>query len=135
MAVRTAEERLAELQERRKREEERLAKLKAQERDLLKKQKEQERKQRTRRLILCGAAVEKALGRPVNVEEGEEKELAAVIAASDEKKASSDLAFAQAISNILGREVTGNDLVKIKSFLQFQEDRGNYFSKWMNRES
>ena len=60
MAARTAEERLAELQERRKREEERLARLKAQEKDLLKKQKEQERKQRTRRLILCGAAIEKA---------------------------------------------------------------------------
>lgn len=133
MAARTAEERLAELQERRKREEERLARLKAQEKDLLKKQKEQERKQRTRRLILCGAAIEKALGRPVDVDNGEEKKLAAVIAAS-EKGASSDLAFAQAISDILGREVTGNDLVKIKSFLQFQNDRGNYFNKWMNKD-
>lgn len=132
--AKTAEERLAELQERRKREEERLAKLKAQERDLLKKQKEQERKQRTRRLILCGAAIEKALGRPVDVDNGEEKELAAVIAAT-EKESSYDLAFAQAISEILNREVTGNDLVKLKSFLQFQEDRGNYFSRWMNRES
>lgn len=133
MAARTAEERLAELQERRKREEERLARLKAQEKDLLKKQKEQERKQRTRRLILCGAAIEKALGRPVDVDNGEEKKLAAVIAAS-EKGASSDLAFAQAISDILGREVTGNDLVKIKSFLQFQNDRGGYFNKWMNKD-
>lgn len=131
--AKTAEERLAELQERRKREEERLAKLKAQEKDLLKKQKEQERKQRTRRLILCGAALEKALGRPVDVDNGEEKELAAVIAAT-EKGASSDLAFGQAISDILGREVTGNDLVKIKSFLQFQNDRGNYFNKWMNKD-
>lgn len=134
MAARTAEERLAELQERRKREEERLAQLKAQERDLLKKQKEKERKERTRRLIVCGAALEKALGRTVDVENGEEKELAAVIAAT-EKESSYDLAFAQAISEILNREVTGNDLVKLKSFLQFQEDRGNYFSRWMNRES
>ena len=134
MATRTAEERLAELQERRKREEERLAKIKAQEKDLLKKQKEQERKQRTRRLILCGAAIEKALGRPVDIDSGEEKELAAVIAAP-EKGASSDLAFEQVIVETLGRPVDGNDLVKLKSFLQFQEDRGNYFSKWMNRES
>lgn len=132
--AKTAEERLAELQERRKREEERLAQLKAQERDLLKKQKEKERKERTRRLIVCGAALEKALGRTVDVENGEEKELAAVIAAT-EKESSYDLAFAQAISEILNREVTGNDLVKLKSFLQFQEDRGNYFSRWMNRES
>ena len=65
---------------------------------------------------------------------GEEKELAAVIAAT-EKESSYNLAFAQAISEILNREVTGNDLVKLKSFLQFQEDRGNYFSRWMNRES
>lgn len=132
--AKTAEERLAELQERRKKEEERLAQLKAQERDLLKKQKEKERKERTRRLIVCGAALEKALGRTVDVENGEEKELAAVIAAT-EKESSYDLAFAQAISEILNREVTGNDLVKLKSFLQFQEDRGNYFSRWMNRES
>lgn len=132
--AKTAEERLAELQERRKREEERLAQLKAQERDLLKKQKEKERKERTRRLIVCGAALEKALGRTVDVENGEEKELAAIIAAT-EKESSYDLAFAQAISEILNREVTGNDLVKLKSFLQFQEDRGNYFSRWMNRES
>lgn len=132
--AKTAEERLAELQERRKREEERLAQLKAKERDLLKKQKEKERKERTRRLIVCGAALEKALGRTVDVENGEEKELAAVIAAT-EKESSYNLAFAQAISEILNREVTGNDLVKLKSFLQFQEDRGNYFSRWMNRES
>jgi len=132
--AKTAEERLAELQERRKREEERLAQLKVQERDLLKKQKEKERKERTRRLIVCGAALEKALGRTVDVENGEEKELAAIIAAT-EKESSYDLAFAQAISEILNREVTGNDLVKLKSFLQFQEDRGNYFSRWMNRES
>lgn len=132
--AKTAEERLAELQERRKREEERLAQLKAQERDFLKKQKEKERKERTRRLIVCGAALEKALGRTVDVENGEEKELAAIIAAT-EKESSYDLAFAQAISEILNREVTGNDLVKLKSFLQFQEDRGNYFSRWMNRES
>lgn len=132
--AKTAEERLAELQERRKREEERLAQLKVQERDLLKKQKEKERKERTRRLIVCGAALEKALGRTVDVENGEEKELAAIIAAT-EKESSYNLAFAQAISEILNREVTGNDLVKLKSFLQFQEDRGNYFSRWMNRES
>ena len=69
----------------------------------------------------------------MDVDNGEEKKLAAVIAAS-EKGASSDLAFAQAISDILGREVTGNDLVKIKSFLQFQNDRGNYFNKWMNKD-
>lgn len=132
--ARTAEERLAELQERRKREEERLAKLKEQERDILKKQKEQDRKQRTRRLIICGAEIEKALGRPVDVDNGEEKELAAIIVASN-KGLNSDLAFSKVISEILERPVNGNDLVKLKSFLQFQEDRGSYFSRWMHRES
>lgn len=131
--ARSAEERLAELQEKRKREEERLAKLKEQERDLLKQQKEQERKQRTRRLIVCGAALEKALGRPVDVANGEEKELASIIANGN--RDNFDLAFAQAVSEVLGRKVTGNDLAKMKSFLQFQNDRGDYFNKWMNRES
>lgn len=128
----SAEERLAELQERKKKSEERLARIKEQEKDLLKKQKEQERKSRTKRLIICGAAMEKAVGRPVDIESGEEKKLAAVIAARG-KEVDIDLAFGQVISEVLDREVNGNDLVKLKSFLQFQEDRGGYFSRWMNK--
>lgn len=132
--AKTAEERLAEVQERKKTAEKRLAQLREQEKDLLKKQKEQDRKQRTRRLIICGAALESALGRPVDVDRGEEKELAAVIAAN-EKKVNGDIALESVISEILERSLTGNDLVKLKAFLQYQEDRGMYFSRWMNREN
>lgn len=132
--AKTAEERLAEVQERKKTAEKRLAQLREQEKDLLKKQKEQDRKQRTRRLIICGAALENALGRPVDVEHGEEKELAAAIAAN-EKKVNEDLALESVISEILNRSLTGNDIVKLKAFLQYQEDRGMYFSRWMNREN
>lgn len=130
--AKTAEERLEELQERRKTAEEKLAKLREQEKDLLKKQREQERKQRTRRLIICGSALESALGRPVDIEHGEEKELAAAIAAN-KKNVIGDLALKNVISEILNRDLTGNDLVKLKAFLQYQEDRGMYFSRWMNR--
>lgn len=134
MMPRSAEERLAELQERRKKSEERLARLKEQERDILKKQKEKERKDRTRRLIVCGAAMEKALGRPIDTENGEEQELAAVIAAygKDEKM---NIALSQLFSEILGREIAGSDLEKIRSFIIFQEERGKYFSRWLNKRS
>lgn len=131
---RSAEERLAELQEKKKKSKERLARLEEQEKDLLKKQKEQERKNRTRRLIVCGAAIEKALGRPVDTENGEEQELAAVIVAYG-KNEKMNIALSQLFSEILGREISGSDLEKIRSFIIFQEERGKYFSRWLNKRS
>ena len=57
MAQRTYDERIAELQKRQDQ-------LKAQERDLKKRQTAEERKKRTRRLIELGGIVESVLGRP-----------------------------------------------------------------------
>ena len=57
MATRTYEERLEELQKKQEQ-------LKAQERELRKRQSEAERKKRTRRLIELGGIVESVLGRP-----------------------------------------------------------------------
>ena len=57
MSQRTYDERIAELQKRQDQ-------LKAQERDLKKRQTAEERKKRTRRLIELGGIVESVLGRP-----------------------------------------------------------------------
>ncbi|SDW15429.1 Conjugal transfer protein TraD [Lachnospiraceae bacterium KHCPX20] len=57
MAARSYEERLSELQKKQEQ-------LKAQERALKKRQSEDERKRRTRRLIELGGIVESVLGRP-----------------------------------------------------------------------
>lgn len=57
MATRSYEERLEELQKKQEQ-------LKAQERALKKRQSEEERKKRTRRLIELGGIVESVLGRP-----------------------------------------------------------------------
>lgn len=130
----TAEERLAELQEKRKREEERLARIKNQEKDLMKRMKAEDRKARTHRLIVCGAAIESALGRAIDIESGEEEVIAALIASSLKSGIVEKDAFAAVISEILDRELIGSDIHKIKTFLQYQEDRGKYFSRWMQKE-
>ena len=57
MAQRTYDERIAELQKKRDQ-------LKEQEKALIKRQNEEERKKRTRRLIELGGIVESVLGRP-----------------------------------------------------------------------
>ena len=62
MATRTYEERLEELQKKQEQ-------LKAQERELRKRQSEAERKKRTRRLIELGGIVESVLGRPTTDED------------------------------------------------------------------
>ena len=132
--MKTAEERLAELQERRKKEEERLRKLKEQERDLLKQQKAAERKERTRRLIICGGAIEAALGRPVDLDAGEDKQIAEIITSYSKSEAVLTNNYEAVVSDILGRKLTENDIRKFRKFLEFQNKRGNYFSQWMNRE-
>lgn len=65
MLQRSYEERLAEIAKRQEQ-------LKAQERDLKKRQSEEERKRRTRRLIELGGIVESVLGRPT-VDEDKER--------------------------------------------------------------
>lgn len=132
--MKTAEERLAELQERRKKEEERLKKLKAQEKDLLKQQKAAERKERTRRLIICGGAIEAALGRPVDLETGEDKQIAEIVASYSKSEAVLTNNYEAVISEILNRKLNENDIRKFRRFLEFQDKRGNYFTQWMNRE-
>jgi uncharacterized protein (DUF2267 family) len=62
MAERTSEERIAELDKR-------IEQIKAQKKAILAREKQAERKARTKRLIEVGATVESVLGRPIEQDE------------------------------------------------------------------
>lgn len=62
----TIEERIAELEEKKEKEVQKLEQLKAKQKRLQQQQKAMERKARTKRLIETGAIIENVLGRPVD---------------------------------------------------------------------
>ena len=69
IALKSYEERIAELDAKREQKEKELAQLKAKQKKLQQQQKALERKARTKRLIETGALVESILGRPVEQED------------------------------------------------------------------
>lgn len=69
IALKSYDERIAELNAKKEQKEKELAELKAKERKLLQEKKALERKARTKRLIETGAIVESVLGRPVEEED------------------------------------------------------------------
>ena len=66
IALKSYEERIAELDAKREQKEKELAQLKAKQKKLQQQQKALERKARTKRLIETGAIIESVLGRPVD---------------------------------------------------------------------
>ena len=69
IALKSYEERIAELDAKREQKEKELAQLKAKQKKLQQQQKALERKARTKRLIETGAMIESFLGRPVEQED------------------------------------------------------------------
>ena len=69
VALKSYEERIAELDAKREQKEKELAQLKARQKKLQQQQKALERKARTKRLIETGALIENVLGRPVEQED------------------------------------------------------------------
>jgi len=69
IALKSYDERIAELNAKKEQKEKELAELKAKERKLLQEKKALERKARTKRLIETGAIIESVLGRPVEDED------------------------------------------------------------------
>jgi seryl-tRNA synthetase len=69
IALKSYEERIAELDAKREQKEKELAQLKAKQKKLQQQQKALERKARTKRLIETGAMVESFLGRPIEQED------------------------------------------------------------------
>ena len=69
VALKSYEERIAELEAKREQKEKELAQLKARQKKLQQQQKALERKARTKRLIETGALIESVLGRPVEQED------------------------------------------------------------------
>ena len=69
VALKSYEERIAELDAKREQKEKELAQLKAKQKKLQQQQKALERKARTKRLIETGAMIESFLGRPVEQED------------------------------------------------------------------
>ena len=69
IALKSYEERIAELDAKREKKEKELAQLKAKQKKLQQQQKALERKARTKRLIETGALIESVLGRPVEQED------------------------------------------------------------------
>ena len=69
IALKSYEERIAELDAKREQKEKELAQLKARQKKLQQQQKALERKARTKRLIETGALIESVLGRPVEQED------------------------------------------------------------------
>ena len=69
VALKSYEERIAELDAKREQKEKELAQLKAKQKKLQQQQKALERKARTKRLIETGALIESVLGRPVEQED------------------------------------------------------------------
>ena len=69
VALKSYEERIAELDAKREQKEKELAQLKARQKKLQQQQKALERKARTKRLIETGALIESVLGRPVEQED------------------------------------------------------------------
>ena len=69
IALKSYEERIAELDAKREQKEKELAQLKAKQKKLQQQQKALERKARTKRLIVTGALIESILGRPVEQED------------------------------------------------------------------
>ena len=69
IALKSYEERIAELDAKREQKEKELAQLKAKQKKLQQQQKALERKARTKRLIETGALIESILGRPVEQED------------------------------------------------------------------
>ena len=69
IALKSYEERIAELDAKREQKEKELAQLKAKQKKLQQQQKALERKARTKRLIETGALIESILGRPVENED------------------------------------------------------------------
>jgi hypothetical protein len=103
-------------------------KTKAMEQDLKKlqhRQKENERKARTNRLINLGAAIESITGGPLSPEK--EKEILELT------KISCAYEIITVIQNILGRELTDRDPNLLLDFLQKQENNGQYFTNAMSK--
>ena len=69
IALKSYEERIAELDAKREQKEKELAQFKAKQKKLQQQQKDLERKARTKRLIETGAMIESFLGRPVEQED------------------------------------------------------------------
>ena len=69
IALKSYEERIAELDAKREQKEKELAQLKAKQKKIQQQQKALERKARTKRLIETGAIIESVLGRPVEQED------------------------------------------------------------------
>lgn len=131
--AKSAEERLDELQEKKEAAEKKLKQLQMQEKDLMKKRNAEARKARTRRLIILGGAIEAAMKRPVS--EDEIEEIAAVTAAAVKYGSPKELGFAAVIEEVLGRKVNAEDVHRVRLFLEYQEERGSYFSSWMDGKS
>lgn len=131
--AKSTEERLDELQEKKATAEKKLKQLQMQEKDLVKKRNAEDRKARTRRLIILGGAIEAAMKRPVL--ESEIEKIAAVTAAALKDRSLDELALVAVIEDILGRRIRPDDVRRIRLYLEHQEERGFYFSSWMNGES
>lgn len=84
IALKSYDERIAELNAKKEQKEKELAELKAKERKLLQEKKALERKARTKRLIETGAIIESVLGRPV--EDGDIEPIKQLIAYYRNKK-------------------------------------------------
>lgn len=112
------QEKIEEAKEKTRKTQERLDKLKAEEKALIAKYNEQERKARTKRLIESAATMESILDVELN------KENAAYY--------SKCIQLGLIAIKFLGRSFAECDIQGLDNFLQAQEDRGNYYSNFMN---
>lgn len=122
------DERLAQLQIKQEQ-------LKAQERALKARKSEQDRKNRTRRLITIGATMESVLHYPIEGAELDklmEDIRQLMIRRSESINDQERLAeIGRIVEDVLGRAVTADDMVRFRSYLVGQESRGKYFSRAM----
>ena len=100
--------------------------------DLRARQSQEDRKARTRRLIKLGALVESALGTPDINHDALYIQLQRLQETVDSQAEALLSSFGQAVQNALKRPLTNEDLQHFVRFLNYEEERGSYFSAWMN---
>ncbi len=101
--------------------------------DLRARQSQEDRKARTRRLIKLGGLVESALGTPDINHDALYIQLQRLQETVDPQAEALLSSFGQAVQNALKRPLTNEDLQHFVRFLNYEEERGSYFSGWMNK--
>lgn len=122
MSKKSIEERIKDLQEKQEQ-------YKARENALRARRTAEERKQRTKRLVTIGASVESILGYQLPQGDALSAFLERLKALNVEDHVGVLRTAGFIIENVLGRNLTVEDLPKLRNYLAGQEKRGKYFSK------